>query len=1174
MTRTPSNALGSSAGTGGMPASEIVDRWIGDVRAALWRTDATRCVLAVVLWGVGVWLTWLVVDHWVADTGVAGRFFFWILGIAGTAFWLYRRGFPLWSQQIDPAYAAAAIERDHPQLRQALTSYITLRREGDAKGIRASVIRGLAVRSATVLQKVDALPSEVTGLLRFWLLALAAVLAVLVYWAASPKSSWQSTQRLLLPWSDIQRPTRVRIGQVFPADETVMVGRPVAIRVDLSGLGDDDTVVCHIHQGESRQSLPMRLSEEPAESGTQRFETVVVLPPGRSQHADYRIDAGDASTRAYRLTPRDVPVVSLESVELSPPEYTGMDSSRQSSGPIRAVDGTKVRIQVRANRPLRKAVVETNPASVGDRVVATGRSFAMKPADSAEDDRTWETEFVLRRSDTDTNPTSYRVRIWDQDDQSNPDPIVYPIECVADLKPDVTIVVPTQSPKEIPLDAQQVIEVHASDPDFGLNQVRLQIDVNGRPIPPRVLWQAPRTSESMHPSMAGKTGNQIAEFAVRADRMRLNAGDIVRVRAIATDNRYSVTDDQIRPNENVTGPVELRWVEPEPRSDNTPAGNDGMSRPESSGDESSSAQSDASSGGDESSDETEGGGDTDGANEGGDGQGAGDQEGQDSSGTNGGGASQAGEGAQSDRSGDGEPQDGSGDGGDDSSAQDSGEGNSADERSRGDSSGGNRSDNAGDDSDGTSESDPGESSAGNSGGAADPESGQADADQRGSGGDQNADQDSQAGAGQGTDRDQARDEAPGDSSDADGAAASDRESDNGEPSDAPEGSDSGGRSPNLEGQRAGGQPDPDATPDTPPSHDGDAFERIQEFLKQNQDSGGSADQSKSQTDQNDPSSPNQGAGGSKQQGEESTTTRDATEESSGASPSNEPGDESTSEVSSDQESPQTGTADSGQSPNNPSSGSQGPTAGDESTGGAATQTSGDETDAAPDAGTDGTSAPQDAGTAESKSPENNSTESNPAGQGDGDGPSMPGDPGSPTDAAGSPSPSGAGESSDANDEAGTQGTASSNSGRDSATSATSDTASPPATPPDPVDLDYAKQATDLVLDYLERTKDQPDKELLQQLNWTADDLERFRQRWAQMRDMADQAGQPGPSDEFEDALRSLGLRQSDTVRSGGRQDGVIDRGLRDAGERSRPPAAFREAFEAFRRGVGRSGAGR
>ncbi|WP_413432883.1 hypothetical protein [Crateriforma spongiae] len=1168
MTRTPSNALGSSAGTGGMPASEIVDRWIGDVRAALWRTDATRCVLAVVLWGVGVWLTWLVVDHWVADTGVPGRLFFWILGIAGTAFWLYRRGFPLWSQQIDPAYAAAAIERDHPQLRQALTSYITLRREGDAKGIRASVIRGLAVRSATVLQKVDALPSEVTGLLRFWLLALAAVLAVLVYWAASPKSSWQSTQRLLLPWSDIQRPTRVRIGQVFPADETVMVGRPVAIRVDLSGLRDDDTVVCHIHQGDSRQSLPMRLSEEPAESGSQRFETVVVLPPGRSQHADYRIDAGDASTRAYRLTPRDVPVVSLESIELTPPEYTGIESWRQSSGPIRAVDGTKVRIRVRGNRPLRKAVVQTNPASVGDRVVATGRSFAMKPAGSAEDDGTWETEFVLRRSDTDTNPTSYRVRIWDQDDQANPDPIVYPIECVADLKPDVTIVVPTQSPKEIPLDAQQVIEVHASDPDFGLNQVRLLIDVNGRPIPPRMLWQAPPTSDLMHPSMSGKTGNQIAEFAVRADRMRLNAGDVVRIRAIATDNRYSVTDDQIRPNENVTDPVELRWVEPEPRSDNTPAGDDGMSRPEPSSDQSSSAQSDASSGGDESSDETDGDGDSDGANEGGDGQGAGDQEGQGSTGANGGGDSDAGEDAPSDPNGNGEPQDDSGDGGEDSSAQDSGEGDSGDARSGGDSSGGNQSDNAGDDSDGTSESDPGESTAGKGGGAADPESGQAGAEQGGSGGDQNADQNPQAGTGQGTDRD----EAPGDSSSVDGAATSGSDGDTGEPLNAPEDSGGGGRSANSEGQRSGGQPDPDATPDTPPSHDGDAFERIQEFLKQNQDSGGSGNQS--QSDQNDPSSPNQGAGGSNQQNEESTTTRDATEESSGASPSNEPGDESIAESSSDQESPQTGTADSGQPPNDPPSGSQGPATGDESAGGAASETSGDETGDAPDAGTNDASTTPDAGTAESTSPENHPTDSNPAGQDDAGEPSMPGDPGSPTDAAGSPSPGGASESSAANEEAGTQGTASSSSGRDSATSATSDTASPPAAPPDPVDLDYAKQATDLVLDYLERTKDQPDKELLQQLNWTADDLERFRQRWSQMRDMADQAGQPGQLDEFEDSLRSLGLRQSDTVRSGGRQDGVIDRGLRDSGERSRPPAAFREAFEAFRRGVGRSGAGR
>ncbi len=68
-----------------------------------------------------------------------------------------------------------------------------------------------------------------------------------------------------------------------------------------------------------------------------------------------------------------------------------------------------------------------------------------------------------------------------------------------------------------------------------------------------------------------------------------------------------------------------------------------------------------------------------------------------------------------------------------------------------------------------------------------------------------------------------------------------------------------------------------------------------------------------------------------------------------------------------------------------------------------------------------------------------------------------------------------------------------------------------------------KKATDMVLDYLKRQKDQPDPELLKKLNWTEKDLKSFVDRWQRAKD--DAMRDPKKQKELEDSLKSLGLAQ-------------------------------------------------
>ena len=121
--------------------------------------------------------------------------------------------------------------------------------------------------------------------------------------------------------------------------------------------------------------------------------------------------------------------------------------------------------------------------------------------------------------------------------------------------------------------------------------------------------------------------------------------------------------------------------------------------------------------------------------------------------------------------------------------------------------------------------------------------------------------------------------------------------------------------------------------------------------------------------------------------------------------------------------------------------------------------------------------------------------------------------------------------------------------------------------PEKVNQEYAKKATDLVLDYLKNQQDEPDSQLLDKLNWTEDDMKRFVDRWQRAREIG-RSGDEAEKREYLEALESLGIGRGDDSRirrSASRPD--EQRGIRDSGSRNGPPPLYREAFEAFRQSL-------
>ena len=221
---------------------------------------------------MGFVLLWVVIDQWVYSPGMGIRTALFSVLVISLGWYLWRRVVPLLGSSVRPEYAARALERDLPDLRHSLTSYVTLRGDRVTGGLRSRVVRSIGAATAGKLKAHDELPAEATGTLRWWI-ATAVTLALLVaYGAASPKNSLQSAARLAAPLASIDPARRVSIKDVQPGDTEAIAGRSLQVSAEIRGLGDDEEAICSWDTAAGRQQVVL----EQASSGRRlQWRTVV-----------------------------------------------------------------------------------------------------------------------------------------------------------------------------------------------------------------------------------------------------------------------------------------------------------------------------------------------------------------------------------------------------------------------------------------------------------------------------------------------------------------------------------------------------------------------------------------------------------------------------------------------------------------------------------------------------------------------------------------------------------------------------------------------------------------------------------------------------------------------------------------------------------------------------------
>lgn len=1138
-------------------------------------------------------LCFAIIDQWFYSFGMVARCV-WIVALAGIAvWWIATRIAPLVRLRVSPEYAAYSVELDEPEFQHALTSYVTLRNDRDAPGLRGIVVRSIGARAAKHLTTSGmSMPTETLGNFRPGLFAGIMFAGLILYAVFSPKNTAQSISRLAAPLADIAPPARVTIKEVQPGDTETLYGRELEIFATIDGLKKSDSPRV-VLSGPVDYEIPLAQQQAANEYAATISSNFV------SDSFQYQLVAGDATTSIFNVTVRDEPTVNIAEVQYKPHAYTKLSPRTSSIGAIDGLEGTRVTVIANANRKIVRGRIEFNPREVDGRTSATA-GFA--PLDISDDGRTVSAAWNLRtgrRGGGQLNIDSYRLRVWDDTDTSNSDPIVYPIQVSPDLAPEARITVPVNWPKDVPLGTEQLIEVRAVDPDFGLAKVELRVRRGTRLL---------ETVELLS-SESGERGNQILNHSFSPDLLGLMTGDLLTIEAVAMDNRTDVEGAQPDPNVVVSDPIELRIVE-RPAPDELVDDGDGLKKP---ADASSAEQQQA-------------------ENEGQEGE-QGDSGQTSESGQESAQEQQGGGGSSEDQAG--QKGEGQGSGGQSSDQPQSGE-NQSGENNAGEN-------NAGEN--GSSEGQANENPSGSEG-----ESG-SESDGDGTGESQ---KDSAAGS------DPADAQQPGQTEQPGQDGESGESANGGEQST--EGSDQG-QSGTNQSTGEPGKSGQSGKQETPASSDGEAIERIRDYLKEKQQSQNEAGKAESQPDNGSQSEnagsngrqgdkanssakpdPDAGQAGAeskaaddKNQTNEEAEANDSqtgAESGTGADPGSEsqtgkkPGAESKSEPGTDPASEKNPNSEAG-STDNPTS--------PESTGSEGTgeknseQASGEASSKSDEQSSENSSAgkPESAESAEKSA----TPDSNEGAEGGSQGQPKNAESGSGSDGqtqagsedktnASSADQSQQGSASNDNQETNSGNTSESandnqqgtkdggqseggqNDGGKSSQTGSQSNASPPKNPedgklgesadgnavgnnnsgeampsgtqpgkadapqaPDPVDVEAAKEATDLVLDSLKNQRENPDQELLDRLGWTPDQLRNFVDRWEKTRSLGQQ-NDPAAQRQYEESLKSLGIRppgNSGPRKSLGRDDQLRD--IQDTGQRMAAPPQFRDAIEAYRRSL-------
>lgn len=494
---------------GELPRNAVPQEIIGALESLVRRSRAVllaRGVAAVVVAAIASLLVAMAVHRWAVFFSAWPR---WCLSMSAVALtvlvavvFLIR---PL-AKTFTLVWAARMIELRHPELHERISSAIELLTSREADSIRGSGALIAALAGEAALDARGVRPWQEVSLrpARPFLIAAIVTVALLAgVFAVWPHATGQLLRRALSPHRDLGTFASARLLVRPDSDQVVLEGRAFDVTVIVS---DKRTTSAEFRtrNGDGRETVEEMASVGRTDEGLPKFVTTCV-PNGKDFR--YRIHAGGALTRHYRVTVVPRPAVDRFQVTYHYPDYAGGGTSEATDEPdIQALAGTRVRLRAYANKPVIKATLLVNNEEAGTAGVSASVC-------------TFEVELTPGLKGT------YRVALLDEHDfQGATDE--HTIAAISDAKPFVRIVKPTETHLRLPPKDRLPIDYTLGD-DIGLASAHVEISIDAQPPRP-VRLPLPDKDGKAPAAVIGKTAIDLGEPAYLGARritFRIHAAD-------------------------------------------------------------------------------------------------------------------------------------------------------------------------------------------------------------------------------------------------------------------------------------------------------------------------------------------------------------------------------------------------------------------------------------------------------------------------------------------------------------------------------------------------------------------------------------------------------------------------------------------------------------------------
>jgi hypothetical protein len=421
---------------------------------------------------------------------------------------------PLWKRVTDEQVALYLEERE-PSLKSSLISALAA---GNADSDISPALARRTIETAVArCRKVESGRNlEARSIRRSGGLVAGAVAAGLLLFLLSPNVVRQGARALVMPLTTTAAEAAAAMSiSVEPGDTAIARGADLPVTAELFGFGGRGAELYTRVEGQpDYERIPMAPRE-----GEPGYELRLFNLQGA---AEYFVESEGVRSPTYRVQVLDLPYVERLQIELTYPEYTGMEPQfYEDGGDIYAPIGTRVRL----------TAIPTMPVTGGR--IAISDAAAVELALDGEGSLSG--EFSVRTSGL------YHVQLESESSAPRNASPEYLIEVMVDAAPRVVFTRPGRDAR-VTLTDEVFLEAQATD-DFGVRSLELIYSVNGG-------------EEEVLPLYGARPMKEVSVgHTFYLEEFDLQAGDFIsyyaRVSDVGPEPRRPVTSDmyfvEIRP---------------------------------------------------------------------------------------------------------------------------------------------------------------------------------------------------------------------------------------------------------------------------------------------------------------------------------------------------------------------------------------------------------------------------------------------------------------------------------------------------------------------------------------------------------------------------------------------------------------------------------------------------